>query len=432
MTTPDGTVDLVRDRELVERCQRGDQTAFAELYTRYHRRLNRFCFRRLHATDDAEEAVQEAFTRAWRAMPRFAGERRFYPWLTVIAGNVCTDMLRRRSRLVPMDEVPHHSSEVAGSEVDVDEQLIRQVDLAMAAEALGHLSDRHQRVLRLREGTEWSAQRIAEVEGVAVPAVDTLLWRARQAFKREFAALTDTGGFAALLGAGVAALRRIVARAWLRTASYLPAQVRGPGAIAVTIALTGAAIAGGSAAIAGTGAPHRAMQDGAVPARATGAVPASSPGSSGGAVPASAGGDTATGSGHGAGTSAGTLAGAAGVVSTGSTGLGSVLGGGGTAGTPTGGGSSTTLGQVVSSIGGLLTTGSGGTGGTGGSSGPALSTSATGALGTGLPGATSLGSLGTTVTGVTGTSSPTTTGTTDTTGLAGTIASTTTTLGASA
>ncbi len=454
MTTPDGTVDLVRDRELVERCQRGDQTAFAELYTRYHRRLNRFCFRRLHATDDAEEAVQEAFTRAWRAMPRFAGERRFYPWLTVIAGNVCTDMLRRRSRLVPMDEVPHHSSEVAGSEFDVDEQLIRQVDLAMAAEALGHLSDRHQRVLRLREGTEWSAQRIAEVEGVAVPAVDTLLWRARQAFKREFAALTDTGGFAALLGAGVAALRRIVARAWLRTASYLPAQVRGPGAIAVTIALTGAAIAGGSAAIAGTGAPHRAMQDGAVPARATGAVPASSPGSSGGAVPASAGGDTATGSGHGAGTSAGTLAGAAGVVSTGSTGLGSVLGGGGTAGTPTGGGSSTTLGQVVSSIGGLLTTGSGGTGGTGGSSGPALSTSATGALGTGLPGATSLGSLGTTVTGVTGTSSPTTTGvtgtssptttgttgtssptttgTTDTTGLAGTIASTTTTLGASA
>lgn len=256
MTTLDGAVDLARDRDLVERCQGGDDAAFAELYDRYRRRLYRYCLRRVHVSEDAEEAVQESFTRAWRALPRFAGERRFYPWLTVIAGNVCTDMLRRRQRVVPMDEMPGRALELGGADVDVDDQILREADLALATEALGHLSDRHQRVLRLRESTEWSAQRIAEVEGLAVPAVDTLLWRARQAFKREFTALSEAGGFAAVLGVVTSALRRSALRAASRLASWTPGPVRSPGAFAASVAITGAAIAGGTAAIVGTTTGH--------------------------------------------------------------------------------------------------------------------------------------------------------------------------------
>lgn len=244
----DGAVDLARDRELVEACQAGDEAAFAELYSRYHRRLLRFCLRRLHATDDAEEATQEAFTRAWRALPRFGGDRRFYPWLTVIAGNVCTDMLRRRSRLVSLEDMPFQAGDATMIESEVDERLLRQVDLAMASEALEHLSDRHQRVLRLREATEWTSQRIAEHEGVAVPAVDTLLWRARQAFKREFAALSDAGGLAAAVGVGVAALRRAVGRAGTRMASLASFPTRSPGTLVATVAVAGVAVAGGGAA----------------------------------------------------------------------------------------------------------------------------------------------------------------------------------------
>lgn len=295
-STLDGTVDIARDRDLVERCQQGDPSAFAELYHRYHRRLQRFCLRRLHGPDDAEEAVQEAFTRAWRALPRFGGERRFYPWLTVIAANVCTDILRRRSRLVPMDEVPVRPSEL--SETEVDEQLLRQVDLAMATEALGHLSDRHQRVLRLREGSGWTAQMIAEHEGVAVPAVDTLLWRARQAFKREFAALADAGGrFAGVLGLGAVAGWRVLwrtgARSTARAASLAPVRLRGPGAWAASVALAGAAAAGGGIALAGSGP----SQSGHTSTPSTGSPstqppgPASGPGSG-------VGGSTGAGSGQ--------------------------------------------------------------------------------------------------------------------------------------
>ena len=245
-TVLDGTVDLARDRHLVERCQDGDRTAFEELYHRYHRRLFHFCLRRLHEPYEAEDAVQEAFTRAWRALPDFAGDRRFYPWLTVIAGNICTDTLRRSARLTPVEEVPLPTIDLGSR--DVDEHLIEQVDAAMAAQALEHLSDRHQRVLQLREGSGWSTQRLADHEGVAVPVMETLLWRARQALKREFAALTETGGrLGTALILGVAALRRFAGRTTSRVASlplFQSTSMRGPGALVASLVLAGGVVSG--------------------------------------------------------------------------------------------------------------------------------------------------------------------------------------------
>jgi RNA polymerase sigma-70 factor, ECF subfamily len=260
-TVLDGTVDLARDRHLVERCQDGDRTAFEELYHRYHRRLFHFCLRRLHEPYEAEDAVQEAFTRAWRALPDFAGDRRFYPWLTVIAGNICTDTLRRSARLTPVEEVPLPTIDLGSR--DVDEHLIEQVDAAMAAQALEHLSDRHQRVLQLREGSGWSTQRLADHEGVAVPVMETLLWRARQALKREFAALTETGGrLGTALILGVAALRRFAGRTTSRVASlplFQSTSMRGPGALVASLVLAGGVVSGAVLVVAPHPSPPAAV-----------------------------------------------------------------------------------------------------------------------------------------------------------------------------
>jgi RNA polymerase sigma factor (sigma-70 family) len=405
VTTLDGAVDLARDRELVERCQRGEETAFAELYDRYHRRLLRFCLRRLHSYDDAEEAVQEAFTRAWRALPNFGGDRRFYPWLTVIAGNACTDILRRRARVVPMNEMPVYSVELDAE--DVDSQLLRQVDLAMATEAFTHLSDRHQRVLKLRESTEWSAQRIAESEGVAVPAVDTLLWRARQAFKREFAVLSDASGLAGLVGVGIASLRRTIGRAWMRVASYAPAPMRGPGAIAATVAITGAAIAGGSVALVGSGPSLRSVTRASSPSASVSSSRSGGPAGTGSSAGGTAAGNTASGGGgHGTSRSTGGSQGPAGplTAATGKSGISGVTGGTATATPPSSGVATTTLNLLygpVGGLGGLGGPGSGGLGSTGssGTAGGALGT-AGGALGTA---GGSLGTAGGTVSGTVGT-----------------------------
>jgi RNA polymerase sigma-70 factor (ECF subfamily) len=73
-----GEVDVEADRELVLPAQSGDGAAFAELYSWYAARLTRYCRARLGSDTDAEDAAQEAFARAWRSLPRFGGERRFY------------------------------------------------------------------------------------------------------------------------------------------------------------------------------------------------------------------------------------------------------------------------------------------------------------------------------------------------------------------
>src|SRR6516164_1958153 len=145
-------VDLHRDRALVERCQAGDSAAFGNLYARYYERLLRFCLRRLNDRHEAEDAAQEAFARAWKALPRLAGERRFYPWLTVIAANICTDVLRRRARSTPTDDLELTAQQPVGVvEQDTSEDLVlAAVDGELANRALGRLSERHRHVLAMR------------------------------------------------------------------------------------------------------------------------------------------------------------------------------------------------------------------------------------------------------------------------------------------
>jgi RNA polymerase sigma-70 factor (ECF subfamily) len=240
-------VDLDRDRTLVERCQAGDSAAFGNLYARYYERLLRFCLRRLNDRHEAEDAAQEAFARAWKALPKFAGERRFYPWLTVIAGNICTDVLRRRSRSTPTDDLELGAYQpVGGIGAETSEELIlAAVDGQLVNRALDRLSTRHRHVLAMREGEGWSYQQMAEHEGVEIGTIETLLWRARQALKREFNVLSESkaalAGF--LVGAGA-----LVRRGVLRVAGKAALVPPGGGSGGLRNALAGAAVT--SAAVA--------------------------------------------------------------------------------------------------------------------------------------------------------------------------------------
>ena len=181
----------------------------------YYERLLRFCLRRLNDRHEAEDAAQEAFARAWKALPRFAGERRFYPWLTVIAGNICTDMLRRRSRSTPTDDMEltaQHPVGVVGEDTS-EELVLAAVDGELVNRALDRLSTRHRHVLAMREGSGWTYQQIADHEGVEIGTIETLLWRARQALKREFAVVSESKeALAGFLIATGALFRRTIFR----------------------------------------------------------------------------------------------------------------------------------------------------------------------------------------------------------------------------
>ncbi|HEX7166162.1 MAG TPA: RNA polymerase sigma factor [Acidimicrobiales bacterium] len=188
-------VDLQRDRMLVERFQEGDSTAFDTLYRRYFARLQRFCLKRVGDPHEAEEIAQEAFAKAYRALPSLGGDRRFYPWMTVIAGRLCVDHHRRRGRSEPAAVID------LGSVDGGQDAIVEQADLALLALAMEGLAPRHREVLDMRERLGWSYQQIADHWEVPVGTVEALLFRARKALKREFLAVAGSdrlGGLAAL------------------------------------------------------------------------------------------------------------------------------------------------------------------------------------------------------------------------------------------
>ncbi len=207
-----------------------------------------------------------------RALPTFAGDRRFYPWLTVIAGNLCTDVLRRRARLSPLDETTMRNSDVGS--YDIEDAILQDVDAQMVTTAFENLKPRHQRVLDLRERFGWSYQKIADQEGVGVSAVETLLWRARNALKREFALLAGSEGKAGALVGLVMVLPRNALR-------RMPASFRnaldGARHAASTVTPTGASVAAVGAVVVGLGAAYLSPGPSAIAtATPTGTAPATS------------------------------------------------------------------------------------------------------------------------------------------------------------
>lgn len=260
-------VDLQRDRALVHAHQSGDAAAFDDLYRRYFARLYRFCLKRMGDAYEAEEIAQEAFARAYRAMPSFAGERRFYPWLTVIASRLCVDAHRRNARTEPSAEVD------TGSTGGGEEAVFKAADIELLDLALKRLLPRHREVLALREQHGWSYKQIAEHYDVTLATVEMLIFRARQSLKREFLSMAgpDARYAAGLPLVGWLVRRGVATRA--RIAELLPA-LSTPLAPAFSALL----VAGSVGMFAGSGAPTIANAAGGsapVAARAEAAVVAS-------------------------------------------------------------------------------------------------------------------------------------------------------------
>jgi RNA polymerase sigma-70 factor (ECF subfamily) len=189
------------DVDLIHAAQAGDLRAFASLYDRHRERLVRFCRSRLGDADDAADAAQETFLRAWRALDTFGNRGNVYPWLHAIARNVCTDILRKRLRAEPGDDQMLGSMPDTG--ITAHELLDAEADTALLRTAFDRLSDRHREILTMREYDGWTYERIADEEHLELNAVKSLLWRARQSLRREFLLLTDGARLGGIAGLGV-------------------------------------------------------------------------------------------------------------------------------------------------------------------------------------------------------------------------------------
>jgi RNA polymerase sigma-70 factor (ECF subfamily) len=117
---------LENEQLVIRRCQRGEIAAFRELYVRYEEPMLRLAFRLLGNREDAEDALQVAFTKAFRGIGRFRGDARFSTWLYRIVANACYDRLKRKPRKeTTLDEMPER---VSGDKPDLRFHLREAID----------------------------------------------------------------------------------------------------------------------------------------------------------------------------------------------------------------------------------------------------------------------------------------------------------------
>jgi RNA polymerase sigma-70 factor (TIGR02960 family) len=158
---------------------------------RHRRELHVHCYRMLGSFEEAEDAVQETYLRAWRARDTFAGGAGLRAWLYKIATNTCLDALRARSRRTPalqsFADVPWLQpypdrllDEVAPPEDEPDAVVVARETIALAYVAVIQLLPPRQRaVLILRDVLGWSAQETADMLQISVAAANSALQRAR-------------------------------------------------------------------------------------------------------------------------------------------------------------------------------------------------------------------------------------------------------------
>jgi RNA polymerase sigma-70 factor, ECF subfamily len=179
------TVDSARDRALVEQCLRGDLEAFNELVAAYQDYLFALVMRVLGDRDAAADAVQEAFFSAYRNLSRFQGDV-FRSWLTRIALNAATDILRQRKRK-PADPFPEWEDEgwqpPSGEEHDPELQAGRRARSRVLSTALLQLTVEQRTAIVLFDVQGFDYQEIADMAGVSLGTIKSRIHRGRLALR---------------------------------------------------------------------------------------------------------------------------------------------------------------------------------------------------------------------------------------------------------
>jgi RNA polymerase sigma-70 factor (ECF subfamily) len=178
---------VVKDDEsaLVAAAKAGDISAFETLVGRYERKIFRLTQNITQNREDAEDAMQEAFLKAFEHLQAFEGNSRFYTWLVRIAVNQALMKLRRRRpNVVSLDEEVDTGEDMLPREVEdwgpSPADRYAQTELSeILTKVIGELDPPFRIVFQLRDIEELSTEETAEALGLSIPAVKSRLLRAR-------------------------------------------------------------------------------------------------------------------------------------------------------------------------------------------------------------------------------------------------------------
>jgi RNA polymerase sigma-70 factor (ECF subfamily) len=180
---PVGAADIW-ERVLIERSLGGDHDAFAELVTRHDNAVFQLAWRILRVREDAEDAAQETFLRAWRSLSRFDRSRKFHPWLMRIAANVAISAAQRRRSIVVIHDDRALESIPDVSHRSPDAFAARHETLEAIESILSDLPLESAALFQLRFGQELSIEDISVILKKKPGAVAVALHRLRERFRR--------------------------------------------------------------------------------------------------------------------------------------------------------------------------------------------------------------------------------------------------------
>ena len=185
------------DQELVVRVQQGDKKAFDLLVLKYQLRVSKLVSRFLRNQSDVPDVVQDAFIKAYRALPNFRGDSAFYTWLYRIAINTAKNHLVAQSRKSPANSIDAQEAEDYGASEWLKEYASPERE-ALASEleatihqAMGELPSDLREAITLREIEGLSYEEIASVMDCPIGTVRSRIFRAREAIDSKLEPILD-------------------------------------------------------------------------------------------------------------------------------------------------------------------------------------------------------------------------------------------------
>ncbi|MAE34622.1 MAG: RNA polymerase sigma factor RpoE [Oceanospirillaceae bacterium] len=179
------------DQQLVARVQKGDRRAFDLLVVKYQHRILSLVGRFISDHAEAQDVTQEAFIKAYRALPSFRGDSQFYTWMYRIAVNTAKNHLISRGRKTPtqdidLDDAAYFADEANMRDVETPDGLLQRDQLRKVVfDAIEDLPDELRRAVTLRELEGLSYEEIAEAMNCPIGTVRSRIFRAREAIEKK-------------------------------------------------------------------------------------------------------------------------------------------------------------------------------------------------------------------------------------------------------
>lgn len=189
--------EQLTDQELVERVQRGDKNAFNLLVQKYQHKVVNLVSRYVKNSGDVADVAQEAFIKAYRAIPGFRGESAFYTWLYRIAVNSAKNYLVAQGRKPPANDVDaeeadfYDGSEALRENSTPEREMLSDEIKRILFSTVEQLPEDLKMAITLREIEGMSYEEIASVMQCPVGTVRSRIFRAREAIDKEIQPLLD-------------------------------------------------------------------------------------------------------------------------------------------------------------------------------------------------------------------------------------------------